>query len=403
MNEEVKCSNNSDSNFVTKICPSCNMLFESLRSRNQKYCSSKCNSERNEKYMSYQCDYCGEAMRIKKSMYQEKLNGKRKNIYCSKQCSNNSKRTGRDIVCDYCGKLFYRRQYHIDRQFVQGEHQFCSLECQQNFRHEQTHEIRTCEICKEQFEASKKSTQRFCSIECQHVWQTTIVGELNPKFISEKVKCDYCGSDHYVRPYKLNEQDHFFCSIICRQKWYAEVYSQTKEFKNMHRNKILNQFKNGNLQTVDSNPQLIVNELLDKHNILYERETDFTYYSVDNYLPDKHLIIEVQGDYWHANPTTFQSKLSQMQYDRIAKDRRKHSYIKNQYDIEILYLWEYDLVHNCDLCEKLILEYMEANGLLNNYHSFNYHLHNGCLIMNETIITPYQDQDLSQYKNLLTT
>lgn len=397
----LNCNDQIDEKFIIKICPSCNLPFKSLRSKNKKYCSQKCNSERNENYMMYRCDYCGKEIRIKKSVYQEKLDGKRQHIYCSVQCSNNDKRTGYDITCDYCGKIFYRRQYHIDRQISQNEHQFCSMECQRKFRHEQAYEVRVCEICNKEFQVLKKSTQRFCSIECQHVWQTTIVGELNPKFISVKVKCDYCGMDHYVRPYKLNEQDYFFCSIKCRQKWYAEIYSQTEDFKNMHRNKILNQFKSGNLQSIDSNPQRIVNGLLDKYKILYERERDFKYYAVDNYLINDNLIIEVQGDYWHANPTVFKSKLSKTQYDRIVKDKRKHSYIKNKYGIEILYLWEYDLVHHSDLCEQLILRYINQSGLLNNYHSFNYHFNNNCLLMNELIIKPYQEQNVDQYNNLL--
>ena len=41
--------------------------------------------------------------------------------------------------------------------------------------------------------------------------------------------------------------------------------------------------------------------------------------------------------------------------------------------------------------QALIDKYIKQNGLLENYHSFNYHLENDDLILNDDIITPYQD------------
>lgn len=396
-----KCSHEEDQKFVTKICPSCNKPFKSLRSQNKKYCSKECNSERNETYMIYQCDYCNKDVRIKKALYQEKLDGKRKHIYCSKECANKARRTGHDIICDNCGKPFYRRKYHIDRQEKKHQNNFCSMECEIEFKHKQAEESRICEQCGEPFVTLRCDPKRFCSIDCQHAWQTTRVGELNPQFTSIKVQCSYCNKEHYVKPYKLNEQEHFFCSVECRQSWYSEIYSQTEEFRELHRNKILEQFNNGNISTIDSKPQLIVNELLDKLLVSYERERAYKYYAVDNYLIDFDLIIEVQGDYWHANPIVFYSKLNDIQYDRILKDKRKHTYIKNQYGIEVLYLWENDIINRPEVCGKLIQLYVENRGILSNYHSFNYGIQGKDLVLNDNIIVPYQDREIEEYKKLL--
>lgn len=46
--------------------------------------------------------------------------------------------------------------------------------------------------------------------------------------------------------------------------------------------------------------------------------------------------------------------------------------IKNKYNIDILYLWETDVNENLELCRKLISLYVHNNGILENYHSFNY-------------------------------
>lgn len=387
--------------WVVKICPSCGQSFESLKSRSKKYCSQKCNEERNEKYMSYMCDCCGKEMRIKKTIYQKKIDGKRKGIYCSRECSNRSKRNGKEIICDNCGKNFYRIQSHIDRQDKRKQNSFCSLECQKEYLHKQRFELRKCEICGENFEVSKLSTQRFCSDVCQNVWQTTRIKELNPKFISVLTPCTYCGKQHYVKPYKFDMQENFFCSTECRRNWFSEVYSQTEENKALQREKILKQLKSGSFSHVDTKPQLLVNTILDNQHIEYEREAIFEYWAIDNYLVSNCLAIEVQGDYWHANPTVFSRNLTQVQYNRINNDKRKHTYFKDKHNFEILYLWEYDIINNADLCEMLIRRYIDNNGILENYHSFNYHIENNKICLNNIMIVPYQDMNVNQYKNLL--
>ena len=81
-------------------------------------------------------------------------------------------------------------------------------------------------------------------------------------------------------------------------------------------------------------------------------------------------MIEVQGDYWHCNPTIFTEKKKKNQFDRISKDKSKHTYVKNKYNIEILYLWEDDLYKNEELCKKLIQLYIRNKGILLNYNYY---------------------------------
>ena len=338
------------------------------------------------------CPQCGKGFSYMKSQ-------KRK--YCSKECFKKSKQTGTDIKCDNCGKLFYRRQYHIDRQKNKGQNNFCCPQCQKEYLHKQAFEVRVCEICGLEFEVSKLSTQRFCSDQCQIQWQTTRTKELNPKFASILTPCTYCGIPHYVKPYKFNEQENFFCSIDCRQAWYAEVYSQREEWREESRQRILSQLQNGCFDT-DTMPQKIVNDILDELLVEYRREKPFEYYAVDNYLLNYGLIIEVQGDYWHANPLRYTSSLTEAQYRRINRDKAKHSYVKRQYNIEILYLWEGDLIKRRDVCVELIKKYIASNGALHNYHSFNYCIDKDVLLLNNDIIVPYQDRPVECYKHMLT-
>lgn len=336
------------------------------------------------------CPQCGNEFLYMKS---------KERTCCSKECFIKSKQTGKNIECDNCGKTFYRRQYHIDRQKNKCQNSFCSPQCQKEYLHKQTFEVRQCEICAKEFEVSKLSSQRFCSDECQIEWQKTRIGELNPKFTSVLIPCTYCGTKHYVKPYKFEEQENFFCSKECIQAWYAEVFSQQEEWKEKSRQRILKQLQNGYFG-VETLPQKIIDNILDQCSIAYQREKNFEYYAVDNYLLDYNLVIEVQGDYWHVNPLKFTSSITDVQYNRIGKDKAKHTYLKNQYNIEILYLWENDIINDAELCKKLIEQYIDNNGHLNNYHSLNYSMINNMLMLNDNLITPYQDMSCEEYKEI---
>lgn len=155
-----------------------------------------------------------------------------------------------------------------------------------------------------------------------------------------------------------------------------------KKTKNYIREVTLNGTKNS---LVKSTPQQTIDDLLDKMGINYDSEFECEYYLIDEYLRDYNLMIEVQGDFWHGSPELKDRKPNTRgMKSNIKKDKSKHTYIKNTYGIEILYLWEKDVNENIKLCEDLIDLYINKNGVLNNYHSFNYEYDNeGKLIVNE--------------------
>lgn len=182
-----------------------------------------------------------------------------------------------------------------------------------------------------------------------------------------------------------------FCSNECRRTWYAQIWSQQDAWKEKSKIRAIKILKSGAIGT-NTNPQIIVNNLLDAMRIEYENEKSYKYYSVDNYLVDYNLIIEVMGDFWHCNPLKYFDNFHNIQKKRIPKDKAKHTYIKDKYNIEILYLWENDIYNQPYLCKRLIKKYIQSNGNLKNYHSFNYHIKNNKLLLNNNLIIPYQDR-----------
>lgn len=295
--------------------------------------------------------------------------------------------SGYFINCENCGEKIYQTKTQYNR----AKHHFCSNKCQKEFQHKQTFEDRECEICGELFHVSKKSTQRFCSIECQGKWQSTQLGVLNPRSSKVWIECEYCGKKFLEKLYKTKNGQHNFCSVECRRSWYSNIFSQNEDWKEESRKRAVKMLEDKKVDT-NTKPQQIINKILNDMDISYINEKGFKYYAVDNYLNKNNLIIEVMGDFWHCHPLKYDnSNMRDIHKKRIPKDKAKHTYFKNNHNIEILYLWEDDIYNKIDVCKSLIIEYINNNGILKNYHSFNYHLENDELLLNDNIIIPYQD------------
>jgi len=66
----------------------------------------------------------------------------------------------------------------------------------------------------------------------------------------------------------------------------------------------------------------------------------------DFLLIDYSIIIEVHGDYWHANPKIYGSgkiELNDRQVFKVKRDIEKNNYIKENTNYNILYIWESDI------------------------------------------------------------
>lgn len=86
----------------------------------------------------------------------------------------------------------------------------------------------------------------------------------------------------------------------------------------------------------------------------------------DIYIPEYNLIIEINGDYFHANPRKYKyfdyielkNKTSQQIWEY---DKEKIELAKNA-GYYILILWEYDIKNNIDLVLQLIKKVIENNN-----------------------------------------
>lgn len=281
------------------------------------------------------------------------------------------------FTCQYCGKEV--------TDYASRKTKFCTPQCWYAYRKEHQGTFKECEQCGKIFKVKGK-TQRFCSKECKFENQKTLIGELSPKYHQVHKICEVCGKEFSV---KQSKQDSArFCSNDCRNIWYAEIV-RSDERKKLAAKTIISNIVNGKIQQAMTKPHQIISGELDEMGIEHLNEYQVGYYVADIYIVKANLLIEIMGDFWHSNPTTKygDARLPQ-QKSRIGKDKAKHTYILNQYGIEVLYLWENDIIHNIELCKKLILEYINNNGSLSNYHSFNYFIGENNISLKEGIAVP---------------
>lgn len=278
-----------------------------------------------------------------------------------------------------------------------------------------------CKCCgKESYTTPKdyfESSNKYCSYECYWNDKPNTVGKGKDNVCYNRIStiCTNCGKEIEVIPSKFKHtnsfnDNHNFCSYSCYWKFRSKYYKGDKYIHFEYAPEMINRMRLAITKSLskqnrlDTSIQLKTNEILNKCNIDYKREYTVDYYSIDNYLPDYNLMIEVQGDYWHCTPLKYNENkysMNKKQYDGINRDKIKKSYIKNHCGINILYLWEKDINQRPDVCEKLILKYIENKGILENYNSFNYDIKYNILCLNQELIIPYQDMKCTEYKHLL--
>ena len=258
----------------------------------------------------------------------------------------------------------------------------------------------------------KKQKQFLCDEHIKHRRS----GKDSPFYNRIEVNCTNCNKPYLVIPYDYNKTNRFgdshnFCCQKCyweyRSRYYVdEKHSmfgthQSDENKANQRQLVLRMIANGELPQTMTKPHQKINDLLLLNNIKVENEHLEKYHSVDVYLLEYNLMIEIMGDYWHAHPMKYDvNNLTKQQKKSIKQDRSKHSYIKKYKNVEILYLWEQDIKKNIDLCWLLIQNYINNRGVLDNYHSFNYSYNDGELILNDVIVVPIQDNKSKEDLNI---
>lgn len=95
-----------------------------------------------------------------------------------------------------------------------------------------------------------------------------------------------------------------------------------------------------------TSPEKLFEKMLKELGVEYELQKVVESKIFDFYIPSKNMIVEVDGDYWHANPMIYESKdLNKIQARNVRNDQYKEILAKgNGFLLERV--WEYDLNNN---------------------------------------------------------
>jgi len=273
-------------------------------------------------------------------------------VYCSRECQYNDSKGEKvkriECVCLFCDKKYLETEYRLSI----NKGKYCSRKCKDNHQ-------------KEIYLGSNNpSFGRNISSEeliyrsdfMKNLWKSddfkNKVKEGYKKFINEKGY--YPGQDEK----SINKRKetiilkygvpHNWCGIYGKRDCdltCIKLYGKTSlEISN-------NFFRN-------TQPELLFEDILKNLNFDYSKQLRIhsnSFYKIyDFYLPKYNILIEVDGDYWHGNPTKFKVLNEQQMRIKINDE------IKNKLAIEhghqLIRFWEYDIKNNKNIIEDKLKE-----------------------------------------------
>ncbi|MEQ6375937.1 DUF559 domain-containing protein [Bacillaceae bacterium S4-13-56] len=100
----------------------------------------------------------------------------------------------------------------------------------------------------------------------------------------------------------------------------------------------------------------IMDESLDTLKVNHKYSFILEQHQYDFVLPDQKILIECDGDYWHANPK-FYPIPKDWQVERIKKDKYKN-HLASLNGYQILGFWEDDIINRIDHVKQTIASYL---------------------------------------------
>lgn len=243
-------------------------------------------------------------------------------VACGHALTGRSKTTHEAINCAQCGVSFvaFQKEIKIGRRF-------CSRKCFEDYKRDR----RLCRHCGSWFPANDRPGQWFCSDECASHGHTR--GQL------AECVCPICGTTTTHYKSELGSRAERLCSSKC-----AGILSIRKS--------AMREFTAIELETYAA---------LERIGIPFERQCKVGRWRVDAYIAGRQTVVEVNGDFYHANPAIYadRSNLHKIQRNAIERDARCGAWLfANGY--RLIVLWESEIEQRG--AESLLRELLAKDG-----------------------------------------
>lgn len=143
-----------------------------------------------------------------------------------------------------------------------------------------------------------------------------------------------------------------------RGSTYEEVYGLEKAAEYKQKLRDASPARMAKFGRKETAPERIVRELLEELGVEYLQEAPLGFYTVDFLVEGSQLVIQADGDYWHAHPEKFPEPTPR-QKDRRRMDASCDSFLLNR-GYKVLRFWESDLHSNLEICKKQVEEALDA-------------------------------------------
>lgn len=199
------------------------------------------------------------------------------------------------LTCERCGKIFERDAFLANRSKLK----FCSRECYQLIRKAEWVQV-SCARCQRQVTVRAiyvaRGQYKYCGDDCRRNAKTTAEER-------EKV-CLTCGCYFRATGPSARYSRRRHCSLLCRQRRpYVTCAYCGRHFKDKPR-PVRSKYctRSCYRRATMSLPQRVAKLALEAMGVVFEFERKLGRYYVDFLLPRHGLVIEVDGEYWHALP-----------------------------------------------------------------------------------------------------
>ncbi len=271
------------SDCTTKRCSKCKLEFpatlEYFHKHSQrglhprcKTCASVASKLSRQIASLRQCEQCGKDF----PAYRDNLK------YCGHECRYAAKAAIYTIkVCPNCERTFEVKT-SIEHRYI-----YCSKQCSNQHN---ANPVLNCKRCGKLFTGDKRYDRHYCSEICRRP--------------PHHILCLNCGKTYRTQPGVINRR---FCSLSCYRKFSGETI-----------------------------PEMKIRDCLTRLEIEFIQEKQVDRYSIDFFLPQYQLAIEVDGVYWHQDKAKDDRKDKALNALGIQVCRISDMEIEQSHDLDLL-------------------------------------------------------------------
>jgi len=298
--------------------------------------------------VTVKCAWCGKEKQVWDSVAK-----KYDKFFCNRICQGKFKSEHANKIkakCEICGKTVLKWPREV-RKF---RHHFCSNECSAEFRRRNQVVVK-CNWCGKDCYYPKchvnRSEKHFCNKVCMAAWKSVNeCGENNHNYSKIKVNCFMCGNETWKKKSQAERHQNHFCSHKCKDAYYKSQENRSSMRKQM--------LKTLSTYPRRTKPEKFIKNILETLSIQYGEQVVIGKKFCVDFLVGR-LVIEVFGDYFHANPIKYGEglkPLDRIQKKNILNDNRKIKYLE-KCGYRVLVIWEHEIEQEPLLVKQKLKQY----------------------------------------------